>query len=527
MNILIVDDEISSINAVQKGIHWNELPINSVYTANSMQEAIEQLSKHDIDIMLSDIEMPMGTGHELLQWVKDNKVQVECIFMTCHADFSFAQSAIRLGCFDYLLKPLNYTIVENAIVKAVDKIKNERLLKINSSAWLKNKSTVFKQFWKDFFIGDILPDKDSLIRYTRSKNIDIDMEKNYIPLLISIKNNSNDFTEEEQKLMEFSIRNISEEIFILENIDKQIIAFNENNILIMFALDTGLINQENMIKACCERLVQVTQQFFDLIICCYIGKHGSIYTIPNQIEKLQVIDFQNVAYQKKIITLQTFKQYNSDYNNSIFKVWNELIKENKFQKLYCEIKQMLTAEENLKKVDRIFLQNFYQDYYYILIAFSIKHNLFLSELFGDQKSQKYFLNALLSIDNLLQWVEYTIKSMEDYIDRNEENANPVEKTKKYINNYISEEISMNDIAQNVHLNADYLTRVFKKECGVSINKYIINLKMNIAKKLLVETDKSIGEISMEVGYFNYSSFNKIFTKNVMMSPQEYKRLYKK
>ena len=533
MNMLIVDDEISSINAVQKGIHWDELPITSVYTANSMQEAIEQLGKQDIDIMLSDIEMPMGTGHELLQWVKDNKEDIVCIFMTCHADFSFAQNAIQLGCFDYLLKPLNYSVVETTIMKAVNKIRNERILKINSSAWLKNKSIVLKQFWKDFFVGDILPDKKSLSHYIQSKKIDVDIEKSYIPQLICIKNNLNNFTEEEQRLMEFSIRNISEEIFVIENVEKQIIAFNDNNILIMFAFDPGLDGVENNVKACCEKLVKVIQQFFDLIICCYIGKTGSIYTIPSQIESLQVNDFQNVAYHQKVVSLPTLKQnnlaYKSDYNynNSIFKSWNELTKENSFQKLFSEIRKFLMVEDKFIKINRVGLQDFYQDYYHILIAFTVKHNLFLSELFGDEQSQRYFQNAILSVDNLLQWIEYTIKTMEDYIDRNEEVTDPVEKTIKYINHHISDEISMNDIAENVHLNADYLTRIFKKECGVSINRYIINLKMEIAKKLLVETDKPIGEISMAVGYFNYSSFNKIFTKNEMMSPQEYKRLYKK
>ena len=86
---------------------------------------------------------------------------------------------------------------------------------------------------------------------------------------------------------------------------------------------------------------------------------------------------------------------------------------------------------------------------------------------------------------------------------------------------------MEELAKNVHLNADYLTRIFKKEVGCSINRYIINRKMEVAKKLLIETDKAIGEIALEVGYFNYSSFNRIFTKMVEMSPQEFKNSYKK
>ena len=528
MNILIVDDEISSIEAVKRSINWDKLTVTSIYTATSMREAIEQLNRNDINIMLSDIEMPMGTGIDLLRWVKDNKAEVECIFMTCHADFKYAQKAIQLGSMDYLLKPLRYEEVEKAISKAIEKVTDEKAIKKNSDAWLENKEIILKQFWKDFFVGDIYPDKNSLLRYIKTKDIDIDIEKNYIPVLVSIKKISEDLTNDEQRLMEFSIRNMSEELFVVEDIHKEVIAFNESSILIMFELDKKLENKNfiDQIKSCCQDLIKTSKQYFRMILCCYIGNSERIYSIPNQIERLQVIDFQNVVYHQDIYVLETYKHYRIEYSNSIFTVWSELVRNNKFHKLYGEIKRMLTAEENLKRIDRQFLLNFYQDYYYILIVFSTKNNIFLSELFGDEKSQKIFQNAFTSLDNLLHMVNYTLDTMKEHVNRNEKEVSPVHKTKKYIENHISEEISMEDLAKNVHLNADYLTRIFKKEVGISISKYIINRKMEIAKKLLTETNMAIGEIALEVGYFNYSSFNRIFSKTVEMSPQEYKSLFK-
>jgi two-component system, response regulator YesN len=260
-----------------------------------------------------------------------------------------------------------------------------------------------------------------------------------------------------------------------------------------------------------------------MTICCYIGTQDSIYAMPNQIENMQTIDFNNVAYNQEIFLSSSYRHYNYKYNNSIFTKWSDYIQTNKFQDLLSEVKQELSAE----KIDRKFLQNFYQDFYFVLISFSAKNRLFLSELFGDSRSQQLFQNGLTSLTDLLRWVEYTISIIKDFVDKSKEISNPVDKTKKYIENHISEEISMDDIAQNVHLNPDYLTRIFKKEVGVSISRYIINLKMDIAKRLLIETDKSIGEIAVGVGYFNYSSFNRIFTKMVNMSPQQFKILHKK
>jgi two-component system, response regulator YesN len=529
VDILIVDDEISAIEAVQKGIHWDRLAVSSIYTATSMKEAIEQLNKHNIDIMLSDIEMPRGTGLELLQWLKQNKPEVGCIFMTCHADFKYAQKAIQLGSMDYLLKPLNYEEVVITLKSAIEKVKNEKILRKNSGAWLENKNIVLKQFWKDFFIGDISSDEESLLRYIQSRDIDISLEKNYIPVLVSIKKTSEDLTKNERRLLEFAIKNISDELFTIEEINKEVIEFTENSVLIMFDLNKSIDNKEytQLIKDCCEKLIQVVKVYYKMMtICCYIGTKDSIYAMPNQIENMQTIDFNNVAYHQDIFLLSSYRHYHIEYNNSIFTKWGEYIQINKFQDLLSEAKQMLTSEINIKKIDRKFLQNFYQDFYFVLISFSAKNRVFLSELFGDNKSQQIFQNGLTSLTDLLRWVEYTISIIKEFVEENEVISNPVDKTKKYIENHISEEISMDDIAQNVHLNPDYLTRIFKKDVGVSISRYIIYRKMDIAKRLLLETDESIGEIALKVGYYNYSSFNRIFTKFVSMSPQQYKNSHK-
>ena len=138
----------------------------------------------------------------------------------------------------------------------------------------------------------------------------------------------------------------------------------------------------------------------------------------------------------------------------------------------------------------------------------------------DQREQ--LKSTLLSLDDLLKHIVFMRDIIEEYVETNEHNVSPVYKTKKYIDNHIAEEISMNEIAKKVHPNPDYLTRIFKQEVGVSIARYIIIRKMDRAKQLLLETDKTISEVAWEVGYFNYSSFYKTFIKLVGMSPQAFK-----
>lgn len=106
MKLLIVDDDILVIEGIMASIDWDKLKFEQVLIANCYSEAINIFQKEKIDLLLCDIEMPFGNGINLVQWVRDNKMDTECIFLTCHSEFDFAKQAVSLRCLDYLLKPL-------------------------------------------------------------------------------------------------------------------------------------------------------------------------------------------------------------------------------------------------------------------------------------------------------------------------------------------------------------------------------------------------------------------------------------
>jgi YesN/AraC family two-component response regulator len=99
---------------------------------------------------------------------------------------------------------------------------------------------------------------------------------------------------------------------------------------------------------------------------------------------------------------------------------------------------------------------------------------------------------------------------------------------KYISDNIHRKINMEEVAQYLHLNSSYFSRLFKKEVGETFVKYVVNMKMNRAKELLDQTNYSILEISELLGYDNQSYFNKTFKGSEGISPNEYRnRLYKR
>lgn len=101
----------------------------------------------------------------------------------------------------------------------------------------------------------------------------------------------------------------------------------------------------------------------------------------------------------------------------------------------------------------------------------------------------------------------------------------MDRIKKYIDEHFQEDIRREDLAELVYLNVDYMSRVFKKDTGVSISAYLIRARVKKAKALLTESMMPVNAIAQYVGYSNFSYFTKMFKDNTGYSPLEYRRKY--
>lgn len=129
MNVLVVDDQIPVVEGLVNHIHWDKLEVGRVFSACCAEDAKKIIRDREIDLLLCDIEMPGEDGLSLLRWVRENHFNLECIFLTAHADFSFAQQAIALGGADYILQPARYHEIEGVILKVKQKIEEKEELK--------------------------------------------------------------------------------------------------------------------------------------------------------------------------------------------------------------------------------------------------------------------------------------------------------------------------------------------------------------------------------------------------------------
>lgn len=122
MNILIVDDEKIAIEAIVATAPFEKYGIDGVFTANSMQQAMGILQRERVDILLCDIEMPNGSGLDLIEWVNENCPKAVKLILSCHNEFEFAQQAVGLSCLLYILKPATPEALDKALAKASAKV---------------------------------------------------------------------------------------------------------------------------------------------------------------------------------------------------------------------------------------------------------------------------------------------------------------------------------------------------------------------------------------------------------------------
>ncbi|MGM9590608.1 MAG: helix-turn-helix domain-containing protein [Faecousia sp.] len=94
---------------------------------------------------------------------------------------------------------------------------------------------------------------------------------------------------------------------------------------------------------------------------------------------------------------------------------------------------------------------------------------------------------------------------------------------RYLQEHLAEEMSLSVLAEQFHLNPQYISHLFKSEIGVGFLVYLTNIRMEKAKKLLLATSLSIADVAEQSGYADYRVFTKVFKKSEGITPSQYRR----
>jgi two-component system response regulator YesN len=129
-----------------------------------------------------------------------------------------------------------------------------------------------------------------------------------------------------------------------------------------------------------------------------------------------------------------------------------------------------------------------------------------------------------SLDELQEWLIHYMQSAMTSTDEWSGNVrrSEVVEAMEYVSLHLDKRIGLEEMAEHLHLNNSYFSRLFKKETGRTFIDYVTHMKLTRAKELLDQTNHSVGKISEALGYDNQSYFIKLFKANTGVTPVEYR-----
>ena len=121
MNLLIVDDNLYVVEGLKNQIRALAPEIDEVYGCYSVAQAKEIFLSHPVALLISDIEMPVEDGFDLLEWLRQENLSPITVLLTSYAEFSYAQRSLEFGVSSYLLKPLEESALRQALAQMLQK----------------------------------------------------------------------------------------------------------------------------------------------------------------------------------------------------------------------------------------------------------------------------------------------------------------------------------------------------------------------------------------------------------------------
>ena len=124
--VLIVEDELNVCRGLTVLVDWEMLGFTVAGFCRDGLSAQRQLEMEHYDLVLCDIHIPGLNGLELIQWIRSKKMSTEIIVISAYAQFEYAQRAIDNHVVTYLLKPIDESLLENALRRVKNMLDNPR-----------------------------------------------------------------------------------------------------------------------------------------------------------------------------------------------------------------------------------------------------------------------------------------------------------------------------------------------------------------------------------------------------------------
>lgn len=527
LKVVIADDEAHICRLIQALVDWQSMEMEVVGVASNGIEAIELVGKLLPDILITDIRMPGCNGLELIQHVKTINLNLEVIIISGYAHFPYAQTAMRYGVGNYLLKPINKIELIQTLEDLKLKIKEKKESEDGLEQLIQLEQSTKKRMKRNF-IDDLLEDKiaDSSVKTLREE-YGLAVQEGVFQIFC-IK-------------MDYDIEKITENALdIVREKTKMIITGNLQNLCTeyVFYMDDywgyGILNYESrkeddvrrVIRQCLNQLI-IQKSILGPIEFTFALERSAkspmelskaLHSCKENMKERIIIGsenvIENVPKERGLRGKNLLEGYGRIITHAV-----ETMNQEEASKALQYLKQSVLETKNLRG-------------YEVLDLIVSAGTLFLMQVKNDnqKKINGEFVkrceqsNSIQALFNQLNDIHIgTLNLLQ--IEHNNDVLRPVRMAKNYIQNHYQEQITLEQVSDIVGLSSSYFSVLFKKEVGAGFAKYLINIRMDAAKVLLRESTLSVSAICKEVGYNDSKHFTATFEKVAGLKPSAYRKLY--
>jgi two-component system response regulator YesN len=498
--MILADDEPVITKGIKKLVDWKGLGIEIMGEYEDGKSALDGIIREQPDLALLDIHMPKKSGIDILKELKQLGINTRIILISGFQDFQYAKDALTFGAVDYLLKP----IIKDELVSTVQKC----LASIKQNIQLPEQEEK-KEMQTEF----------SSASYKKLLEVE---DCSYLPVVAEVIYEKI-ISAQEQKLIRFSVISFLEDF--LEDKNQGIVFVKNQSIVIVIKnpdhCNTGDLLWEIMEEA--KRVMTCRLAFIEGEPVDSMGK------IPEAYERSLLMEgyfyFAN-QFQIPVFRLGTavFKK----------KVSLDEIREGREQLLDTMVAQeekgFLKACENLKRLVSIAADGRKEDAcFHYASTIRILDERF--ETLGIKEPGLEFKEILArsrETGSYEELAEQFFFYFCQYKDRIRDAVAKGDKkdiihAREYIEKHYMENLTLEVMAGETHMNPYYFSSFFKKNSGENFKDYLNKVRLKHGISLLVSTDKKTADIAQEVGFRDHRSFAELFHRFYGETPSTYRK----
>lgn len=534
--MLVVDDNPADRRGISTLIDWSELGIEVAGSCSNGVKALEFIKEKPVDILLTDIAMPLMNGIELAECLKSSHPGIKVVFMSCYSDFEYARSAVDLSIYGYVLKPIIPDDLLKVIRKLLEEFSDETKKQREKEAMLRQMKEMLpmvqEQFLKEMLLGNCYELGDITIRMDYLGLGTVTDNGVYV-LSLTIDDyevHTGNMSIEDRYYISFTVKN---EVAALCSAAMTIlpVQFSIKDFSFIVLIKPGPFDSSNPdIMDLAVGIHTALLSALKLSVSIGISKLSRDLTKAHELYK-QSLDAVNSKFYSGSNPIVRYEMIESGKYASLDQAVN-------LEKLYNEIKELVVSGDD--KADAGFVDRYLQiekgmlpEAYVKSITYSMVNMLAVAmtetgysfaDVFGSETAIWEKLGRYKTIVNVRQWLLNLFRALREYLaERNSSRGSKlVDAIRQIIKERYHEQITVEDISKAVFLSQSYANSIVKKETGKSIFDLLLEYRLETAKKLLMDPDSKVAVVSESVGYENKSYFSLMFKKYMGMSPSEYK-----